>query len=71
MVLLEKANGLYWHFNGNHWFYWASIVFLAEYYDIKCYILWMHWCTIMKLCMYHWDHDVKVLKKISDSYNEI
>ncbi len=31
MVLLEKANGSYWYFNGNHWnfcdgFYWASIV---------------------------------------------
>jgi len=31
MVLLEKANGLLWYFNGDHWdscdgFYWASIV---------------------------------------------
>ncbi len=31
-VLLEKANGLEWYFNGNHWnfcndLYWASIVF--------------------------------------------
>ncbi len=34
-----------------------------EYYDIKCYILRMHWCTITKLCMYHRDHDLKVLKK--------
>ncbi len=39
MVLLEKANGLKWYFNGNHWnfcdgFYWASIVFFSrEAYD--------------------------------------
>ncbi len=36
MVLLEKANGLLWYFNGNHWnvcetmVYWASIVFFSR-----------------------------------------
>ncbi len=41
MVLLEKANGLSWYFNRNHWdfcdgFYWASIVFLAGFSLFKC-----------------------------------
>ncbi len=35
MILLEKANGLYWYFNVNHChfcdaFYWASIVFFSR-----------------------------------------
>ncbi len=34
-----------------------------EYYDIKCNIFRMHWCTITKLHMYR-DHDLKVLKKL-------
>ncbi len=38
-----------------------------EYYDIKCYILQMNWCPITQLCMYHRDHDLKVLKKFWDS----
>ncbi len=38
-----------------------------EYYDIKFYIFRMHWCTITKLCMYHRDHDLKVLKTFWDS----
>ncbi len=41
MVLLEKANGSYWYFNGNHLnfcdgFYWASIVFISR--DIYIYV---------------------------------
>ncbi len=32
-------------------------------YDIKCYILRMHRCTITKLYMYHGDHDLKAFKK--------
>ncbi len=38
-----------------------------EYYDIKCYILQMHWCTITNFCMYHRYHDLNVLKKFWDS----
>ncbi len=39
----------------------------TEYYDIKCYILRLHWCTITKLCIYHQDHDLKVRKTFWDS----
>ncbi len=38
-----------------------------EHYDIKCYIFQMQWCTTTNICMYHRDHDLKVLKTFGDS----